>query len=505
MYLYHNDMSIRLNLIPAFTALALSASALEITNTAGGLEAAIGENTTATSLSVSGEMDASDFAFIGDSMPELTSLDLSKAAIVAYHGDAIITGRTDYAANTLPAYSLMGTKISRIQLPTTLVEIGEAALSSTRLTSITIPETVKTIGTGAFSNCDELVTVEIPASVTTLAPHAFMECDKLSTVKIGEGISSINESTFARCYSLSSVTLPASLKTIGDAAFNNCKAITSVTFPTTLTAIGDYAFQYTGLTSVNLGGNNKMTDIGEWAFANCTDLTTVLLNDNISTIGKGAFFDDPSLFEFNMPASCKEVKEYVFKGTNTIDTTSVLHSGVESIGAYAMTGWNHVTTFTLPASLAYIGDNAFEGWENMTQLNAEHLSAVPELGENVWQGVDQPSVSLIVNSPYYTDFATAEQWKEFKINVGSLVEEVMQDKAGGNSVRAYFTGNTLTVKATTVIENLAIYDSSGRQQIYAAPQADEVTIDTGGWSCRIYIVKASLTDGTQATLKIARR
>lgn len=498
-------MSIRLKLILAFTALSLSVSALEITNTAGGLGAAIGENTAITSLSVSGEMDASDFEFIGSELSELTTLDLSNAIIVAYSGNAIITGRTEYAANALPAYSLMGSKISSIILPSTLVEIGDAALSSTQLTTITIPGTVKTIGSGAFSNCDELATVEIPASVTKLAPYAFMECDKLTTVKMGKGISSIEESTFARCYSLSNVTLPSSLTTIDNGAFNNCKAIKSVTFPTTITAIGDYAFQYTGLTSVNLGGNNKMATIGEWAFANCPDLTTVQLNDNISTIGKGAFFDDPSLFEFNMPASCKEVKEYVFKGTNTIDTTSVLHSDIERIGAYAMTGWNHVTTFTLPASLAYIGDNAFEGWENMLQLNAEHLSAVPELGDSVWHGVDQASVSLIVNAPYYTDFATAEQWKEFKITAGTLVEDVMQDKTAGNNVKAYFTGNIMTVKATTEIENLVIYDSSGRQQIHATPQADEVTVDTGGWSCRIYIVKVSLTDGTQTTLKLARR
>ncbi len=498
-------MNIRLNLILAFTALSLSASALEVSNTAGGLRAAIGENTEVTTLTVTGEMDASDFAFINSSMPELTSLDLSKVTIAAYNGNAIITGRTEYAANTLPAYSLMGSKISTITLPSNLLEIEEAALSSTPLTAIIIPGSVKTIGMGAFSDCDQLVSVEIPSSVTTLAPHAFMECDKLTTVKIGGGISSINESTFARCYSLSNVTLPSSLTTIGDAAFNSCKAIKSVAFPTTLTVIGDHAFQYTGLTSVNLGGNNKMTAIGEWAFANCPDLTTVQLNDNISTIGKGAFFDDPSLFEFNMPASCNEVKEYVFKGTSAIDTSSVVHSGIEKINAFAMKGWNHVTTFTLPSSLIYIGNNAFEGWDNMIRLNAEALSTVPELGENVWQGVDQPSVSLIVNAPYYADFATADQWKEFSITAGTSVEEIMLDKTGENNITAYFIGNTLTVKATTEIDNLAIYDSSGRQQIYATPKADEVTVDTGEWSCHIYIVKASLTDGTQATIKIARR
>lgn len=497
-------MNIRLYLISACATLGLSAGAVEVTISAGGLQAAIGENTAETTLAVSGEMDASDFEFIGQSMTGLTTLDLSKATIASYSGDAIITGKTDYAANTLPAYSLMGTKLSSVTLPASLVEIGEGALSSTPLTAITIPATVTTIGMGAFSDCDQLTSVEIPASVTSLASHAFMDCDNLKTVKIGNGILSINEATFARCYSLYDVTLPASLKTIGDAAFNNCSAVKSVVFPATLSAIGNYAFQCAGLTSVNLSENPAMRTIGEWAFANCNGLVSVSLNDNITTIGKGAFFDNPELVDFNMPASCTEVAEYVFKGATTIDTTAVVHSGVTAINAYAMTGWNHVTTFTLPSSLSYIGNNAFEGWESLTRLNAEDLTAVPELGENVWQGVDQASASLIVDTPLYTDFSTAEQWKEFNITAVTSVEELMTDEITGNSVIAYFTGNMLTVKANGEIERLALYDSSGRQHVYATPHADEVTVDTGGQDCRIYIIKASLTDGTQATLKLAR-
>lgn len=497
-------MNTRLNLILAFAAFGLSAGAVEVTINAGGLKDAIGENTEATTLTVSGTMNAADFDFIGESMPALTALDISKTTINAYSGDAVIMGRTDFAANTLPAYSLMGSSLTEIKLPETLVEIGEAALSSTPLTSITIPATVTTIGMGAFSDCDQLTSVEIPSTVTSLASHAFLGCDRLESVKIGNGIVSINEATFARCYSLSAVTLPSSLKTIGDAAFKSCKAVTGITFPTSLTSIGDYAFQATGLTGINLSGNAAMTSIGEWAFANCTDLTAVTLNDKISSIGKGAFFDDPNLFEFNMPASCTEVKEYVFKGTNTIDTTSVVHSGITTINAYAMAGWNHVTTFTLPSSLSYIGDNACENWSSLTRLNAESLTVVPELGNDVWEGVDQAAATLSVNGRLYTEFVEADQWKEFNITVPTSVETILADETG-NSITAYFTGYNLTVKATAEIADLRIYDSSGRQYVYTAPQAEEVTIDTGAWDCRIYIVAATLSDGTSSTVKIARR
>ncbi len=496
-------MKTRLNLIMAFAVSALTAVAAEVNITAGGLQAAIGENTTVTTLTVSGEMDASDFDFIGQEMKELTTLNLTNAKIVAYSGEGKIMGQTDFASDVLPAYSLMGSKISTIALPATLVEIGEAALSSTQLTAITIPASVKTIGMGAFSNCDQLTAIEIPVTVTTMASHAFMGCDKLESVKVGDGISVINDYTFARCVALTEVKLPSTLKTIGNSAFNSCVSVKEISFPATLVAIGDYTFQSTGLTSVNLSENATMTSIGEWAFANCTELSSVALNDNISTIGKGAFFDDPKLVEFNMPASCQEVKEYVFKGTSAIDTSKVVHQGVTTIGAYAMTGWNHVTTFTLPMSLAYIGDNAFEGWSSLERLNADKLNVVPELGANVWEGVDQPSATLTVSNPLYADFIAAEQWNEFQISQPSSVEEIIAD--GATSVKAYFTGDNLTVKATADIVNLQIYDSSGRQYVHSVPQTTETVIETGEWDCRIYIVKAMLVDGTSATMKIARR
>ena len=159
----------KIGLILSIFSLGIVANATDVTTQAGKLAESVADDLTATTLTITGEINAADIAFIAENMTELTTLDMSAVKIVAYSGEPIITGKKAYAENTLPAYSLMGTKISSIVLPLGLIEIGEASLSSTPITSITIPETVTTIGQGAFSKCDELVSVELPASVISVA------------------------------------------------------------------------------------------------------------------------------------------------------------------------------------------------------------------------------------------------------------------------------------------------------------------------------------------------
>ena len=88
-------------------------------------------------------------------------------------------------------------KLTGIQLPESLVEIGECAFSATPLTWIAIPDKVTTVGRAAFMSCSEL------ASAT-----------------IGKGLTTIGDEMFASCSSLKSVTVPDHVKTIGNKAFS---------------------------------------------------------------------------------------------------------------------------------------------------------------------------------------------------------------------------------------------------------------------------------------------
>lgn len=494
-------MKIKLILASLLISMGFSASAISVTSTPGNLASVVGENTEEQSLEVKGEINAIDFGFIAEKMSALTSIDLSKATIVAYSGKPILLGRTNYPANAIPAYALAGTKIQSILLPNGLQAIGEGAFSSTKLASISIPESVKEIGMGAFSNCDELTSVTVPSSVATLNSHAFIDCDKLTSITLG--ISKINASTFARCKSLNNVTAN-SLIEIGENAFLGCIALKEFTFAPSIKVIGNSAFQATGLKAADFSALESLDSIGAWAFAQCSALATVVMNNNTSKIGEGAFFDDASLVSFNMPLACTAVPSYIFKGNTSIDTTNMLTHNVTSIGKYALIDLNHITSFTLPNSLQYIGDNAFEGWTSLISLDAEGIeTAVPQLGENVWEGVDKASVSLLVSKGLIADYKDADQWKEFNISDRTSVEGIEADKEN-NRISATFVGDNLVVKAYDVMTQVSVYDSSARQFAVETTNSNEVVINTADWACPFYIVKVILADDTMATMKVAR-
>lgn len=499
--LIFHPMNIKLSLISLMASISLCASAISVTTTPGNLATQVGENTGETVLVVKGEINACDFEFIANKMLSLTSLDLSETTIVAYSGNPILLGKTNYKTNAIPEYALAGSQIQSIMLPNGLQIIGDGAFSSTKLSTIIIPESVIEIGLGAFSNCDELTSITIPANVMTLGSHAFVDCDKLATINLG--ISKINAATFARCKSLNNVSAN-SLIEIGESAFAGCVALEEFTFAPTLKLIGNSAFQCTGLKALDFSETESLDSIGAWAFAQCKSLTSAVMNDKTSKIGEGAFFDDASLVSFNLPTSCTIIPNYIFKGNISIDTTNMLNQNITSIGNYALIDLHHITTFTLPNTIKYIGDNAFEGWTSLKQLNADGISEVPELGENVWNEVEQSKVTLMVPKDMVDSFKATDQWKEFNITGTTDVEEVVNDEPT-NRISAYFSGYNLIVKADNEIKQVSVFDSSARQYAIETTNSNEVVINTTDWDCPLYIVKVVLFDDSMATLKVARR
>jgi hypothetical protein len=94
---------------------------------------------TATQLTLTGEIDASDFNFMCDSIPNLATLDLSGVKIEAYDGpDGTSIWYTSYPANQIPPDSFYS---------------YNTGVSKTSLTSIILPNGITSIRYGAFNGC----------------------------------------------------------------------------------------------------------------------------------------------------------------------------------------------------------------------------------------------------------------------------------------------------------------------------------------------------------------
>lgn len=126
-------------------------------------------------------------------------------------------------------------KLTTIQLPSTLEEIGDFAFSETSLAGeIVIPEGVVSIGTGAFRNSESeakftFTKVILPESLETIGERAFANCEALEEIVIPDKVKRIEEQTFSFCTSLKTVVLGAGVEYVGYHAFNECEAIESIT------------------------------------------------------------------------------------------------------------------------------------------------------------------------------------------------------------------------------------------------------------------------------------
>ena len=388
--------------IVALIALAASASAIEVTTTPGQLASQI-DDTSVTQLTVTGEMDARDFLYIANELTQLTSLDLSGVTIVAYSDarNPLTASVYDYAAGTLPQSMLMGMKLESIVLPSTLVGIGQAALAGCdRLTAIELPPTVTTIGDYAFSGTS-LQQVTIPATVQT----------------VGRG-------AFAHCFALESASVSASV--IGDYAFLGDDRLQSVQLGEQVRRIGAEAFHGTAIQSLDASHATQLDSLGNWAMAS-TPLTTVSLPTGMTQMGDGAFFGTTHLNAASMPRALQHVPNYAFAGGSQIVADTVLHEGLTHIGDYAFYNWSDTRHFFIPGTVQHLGTRAMAGMTGMEQIDVA-AAIVPTLGDEVWAGVDQPTVKL--GTPDNTTaelYAAAEQWQDFYILHDYLLGDVNGD------------------------------------------------------------------------------
>lgn len=463
-----------------------------LTLTPGSISAGIAADAAPAELIIKGEIDIRDFDYIRDNFwRTLRTLDLSEARIAAYEGEPTLIGVSKSEADVLPDGALMLGSLTEVTLPASLKAIGDGALASTAIKEIVIPATVEKIGVSAFANCNSLESVAFPASVKALGVNAFADCGALKLADISAAaLEDVPAGAFARCAALAEASLP-SVAEIGASAFAGCKALTAVEFPKSLKKIDERAFYGSGLAAADLAPCPTLGEIGAWSFAACGDLASAR-----STAPRRLLL-----------ASCPPVARLSDLSLaaigGTADASLTLPEGVE-IGDYAMSGWKGIQLLTLPETTGRIGTEAMAGWTDLATIDGLNAVEVPLLGEEVWKGIDPSGVLLRVYDTKADDFKAADQWKDFRFDIVTGVDDAAADGAG--RLRAWFEGMTLNVEAPAEIAAMEIYDVEGRRYSFptVASESTRRAVDTSAWGVRVLLVRVQLADGSAAALKLAR-
>lgn len=192
--------------------------------------------------------------------------------------------------------------LKKVDLPSSITDIGEFAFARSGLNSVSLPEGTKRIDYAAFYKCPDLSDVSIPSSVEKIALGAFdgtpyLENRKNSPdeefvmagdgillayngndaqVVIPENVKHIGPAAFAKNNSIKSVVIPSNVRDIGEEAFCDCANLKELVMDEGVTDIEDRAFKNSALTAVNIP--DSVERIGLSAFDNGGKLKTVIIN-----------------------------------------------------------------------------------------------------------------------------------------------------------------------------------------------------------------------------------
>ena len=288
-----------------------------------------------------------------------------------YHYDEYEEGHPGWVYNdTTNKY--VADKVKKVVFNGNITSIGDFAfIKCKNLKTIQLPSTLMEIGEGVFAESG-ITELNLPASVSTVhAPIdnvAFWEeyyyGDETPFTKIDGSIKNINVDSANPYFSSvngilydkqkntliccpegksGSVTIPASVTEIASCAFTGCSGLTNITMPKSLTSIGDFAFEScSALTSINIP--DSVNDIGMYAFEGCTNLTSI-----------------------HLPESLQDVDDDLFQHCQNLKSVTIPNS-VTSIGWDSFRYCQSITSLTVPNSVTFIGQGAFARCANLKSI-----------------------------------------------------------------------------------------------------------------------------------------
>lgn len=159
---------------------------------------------------------------------------------------------------TIKTSAFNSNKLETLALPDTITTVEAGAFSTNDITSLTLSKGLTELSQGVFSMNINLTHVDIPDSIVTIGDMAFAGA-RLETLEIPKSVTKIGRKAF-HLHHLQKLTIPGNVKEIGDSAFEGTfKAITlkELVLEEGIETIGTYAFKEGYLETVQLPDSLK--------------------------------------------------------------------------------------------------------------------------------------------------------------------------------------------------------------------------------------------------------
>lgn len=383
-------------------------------------------------LKITGEINASDFYFMRDSMDVLQSLNL-KEVIIKGENHENDWGDTAGRDNKIPTMALNNkNSLLRLVLPDKLEIIGQAAFDGciNLSGSLNIPEGVTRIEASAFCYCFSLTgSLSLPSTLeyiggggSALGLGAFYECGFVSELKIPDNVTYIGVQAFQGCKGLyGELRLPDKLNYLGTRAFGDCQNLTgSLSIPQSLAIIGEGAFIGCGFNGT-LSLHDGVTSIGRAAFAGNPLKGELYLPKNLTIIASNAFDGCDFSGELKLPTSVSVIGDKAFAYNWRLMGVLEIPEGVQSIGAGAFANCRSIEGLILPESLEniryeaswYEDGGAFQGCYGIGSIVCKG-TIPPYVQSGAFDGVPKDNFTLEVPESAVQQYQVAVGWSDFK-------------------------------------------------------------------------------------------
>ncbi len=300
-------------------------------------------------------------------------------------GEFVISGTgemNDYSGKTAPWYDY------RLYIKTAVIEEGVTCIGKyalyycSRMTSIELPSTLVKIGERAFYGTAELKNITFPSGSNLMFanPDCFEKCKWYESQKDGAVyFGSVLIEYRGTAAENTSLTVKSGTKAIESHALENCSGINNIKFPDSLIRIGDAALNGTGWLEKQPNG---LVCAGKvvYTYKGNMDLEqSVTVPEGIVSLASKAFYGCDLLAELILPSTLIYVGNRALDGTNLLRHLD-LPSGLKFIEDY---GFNDcgVTELLVPAGLEYVGKYAFSYCSNLKSVDFEKgysLTSFPE-------------------------------------------------------------------------------------------------------------------------------
>ena len=361
-------------------------------------------------LKLTGAIDHNDYTFMCNEMTSLMRLNLKE---VESYWDGVyqtgnMSGKTTLIKCVLPDklerivdYTFSGTSLTgTLIIPEGVKYV--AGFDGTKISNVQFPSTLEEIGWGAFGSCSALMCeISLPHSLKRIGGGAFSGSAIRGNLVLPEGLEYIGSSAFYGCSGLTgSLTIPSGIKVIESFSFRQCGFTGNLNLPMGLTEIQEGAFCSTKFKG-ELNIPSTVTIISGSAFANTEFNGTLILPKELIVLGSGAFSGCWRLSGVvEIPENITVIPSNLFYGCSTIEGI-VLHKDVEVIESAAFENCFYITSFVSKA-------------KNPPVVDASCFNGVAK--DNFVVEVPEESVKKYQFASGWDEFKRIEAHREFSIS-----------------------------------------------------------------------------------------